>query len=144
MTFFEMNVLFINSLGYSKINLEVVLFRSVMILISILAGIPWKIIGLLSGLIIANIISYIYVAGKLQKLLGYGFINQIKDYTSIICITVVAAFFAYLPNMFIVNNWTLIFMQTIVYIIFYIGLSTVLKLDIQSSVFQALKRRFNR
>lgn len=77
------------------------------------------------------------------KVYGYQIWMQAKDLLPTVLVSIVAAFFAYLPlylNL-ITHDLALIIVQTLIFVIIYLGASHVLKNDIWLEILGMLKKK---
>ncbi|WP_321332880.1 lipopolysaccharide biosynthesis protein [uncultured Bacteroides sp.] len=125
----EMNCRYIISLGKSSINLRIVSVQCISAIALIFCGMPWQMTGILTGFILSYYITYVISAIYTGRLLNYGLLEQIKDCSPTLLLSLFAGVVSYSLSFLIVNSILLLSCQCLMFAIMYICLSYLFKLD---------------
>ena len=124
------------SIGRSDIYLYVEIIRKVVGIIALLIAMWHGVIWIAYSEVIATVASMIISSTPNKKLIGYGFVDQLKDVFGTIMLTLVMFFITYIISLFKMNDFLLLAIQVTVGICVYIIGSLVTN---NESFYQALK-----
>ena len=127
-TILTMNNTIIKSLGKSKIFLYVRLIQRSLGVLLIAIGASYSIIGLLVAVVISQITNCIITTIFNMHLIKYGFLEQIRDISKNLLLSVFIGLVAYsISTMVTMNEFIIMFLQIITYIGLYALCSKALK-----------------
>ncbi len=143
LTLFEQNVLLMNSLGHSKMNLKVAIIHSGLLILCISCGSFVSVHGILWGVVVANIISYLISAIKVGSLINYGLQTQIKDISPLIFLSAAIGLTTFsLVN--VDNNYLLIIVQFMSFSAAFVLLSHLFRISAYKQCIEIIKCKFRR
>lgn len=120
----------IKSLGRSGIFLKIRILQRSIGLTLISFGATFSVMGILYGALIGNIVNYLIVSWYTSKLIGYGFIKQVKDIGMSFILSIFSAFIATLTKEYLPTSPIIVIgAQIIVYLTAYIFFSYLFKLE---------------
>lgn len=140
---YNANVLLVK--GKSDTHLKLTVFNKILLVIGILIGIQFGIIGLLYAQVFLSVVTFFIYAHHTDKLIGYSSFQQVMDILPIILLSLLPGILVYLININLEEqpDWLRIISGGGVGIIFYIGISYILKItsfnDIIDIVFKKQK-----
>ena len=112
--------------GRSGLILNLEIIKKIMIIISILGGLPWGIKGLVWGQTIYFWIALILNMYYGGKQIGYSLRNQIKDILPGLILSIFAMTSGYITNLFSLSLFTSLIMKIFIFvIIFLLGIFTI-------------------
>lgn len=119
----------LKAIGRSDIYLRLEILKKGIGLLLLLATMNYGVMAIALSLIVSTIISSFINASPNKKLLGYSYIDQIKDMMPAFLLSCVMGVVIYPLSFFINNSLILIIIQIILGAIVYILLSRILKLE---------------
>lgn len=125
----ELNSELLNAIGRSGISLNIRIFQQCVSLVVLLLGIQFGMIGLLIAYVVGQYFGFVLAGIFSGRFIGYGLLRQIKDIYPFIGVSMIAVCFAVVPLRFIidVDNFVLLLIQIILFIVAYVGVSIILK-----------------
>lgn len=139
----DLNVNFLNIKGSSKFFLRLEIIKVSLAILFLFLTYQNGLLMIAVGLMTVRVICFIIAAIMSGKVYGYQIWMQAKDLLPTVLVSIVAAFFAYLPlylNL-ITHDLALIIVQTLIFVIIYLGASHVLKNDIWLEILGMLKKK---
>lgn len=125
-----MNNSVMKALGKSKIFFYVRLTERIIGISLIIVGANYGIEGLLYAVAINSYVNYFIISYVNKKLLDYGVVHQLKDVAPALFIAILAGVITYSIGLILDIYSTIeLILQTIVYIVLYLCMSYVFKLD---------------
>src|SRR5690606_1329109 len=123
----DMNVNFLNIKGQAKLSLKIEALKIGMALISLLFTIPYGLKEVIVGQVIVRVICYILVLFITQKVIGYSVKEQVRDVYAYALLSLGMGGVMLLPKLFFNNFIVLLFVQSAVGIVFYLGIAKIFK-----------------
>jgi len=112
------------AIGKSKIYFNVQFIKQIIGILFLIIGLNWGIIGVASSVAFSGFIWWIISAFVNERLVGYGFIEQLKDVTPSLLLSVVSIVPAYYIQIHIhIHPFIIIILTSLIYLIIYMGLS---------------------
>jgi len=126
----EINANILNALGKSQMSFNVRFFQRLVGIALIFLGIYFGIYGLLMAYVISNFFAFFLSAWLSGRYIKYGVVRQVKDNAPFFIISLIALIIGSLPQYFLItaNNLWMLILQTLMFIVVYLGLSSVLHL----------------
>lgn len=130
----------IKALGHSDMYLKLEVLKKVVGVIILLVSIPFGVFAIALGAVIANIFAALINVIPTKKLLGYSYIEQIRDYLN--CIIPLAGMMAscFIVGVLPINNTVLVLLQVFVGVLSYVILSVITKNESFNYVINIIKR----
>ena len=100
-----LNINSLNSLGRSDLFLKVDLLKGPIVILLLYFTIPFGIEAIVTGQLLASLISFILNATFSGRLYGYGFLKQLKDLVPFFVGSIVLALVGFLINLASINIW---------------------------------------
>lgn len=119
----------LKAIGRSDIFLRLEIIKKIIGLFLLLATMNYGVMAIALSLIVSTIISSFINASPNKKLLGYNYVDQIKDMMPAFLLSCVMGTIIYPLSFYINNSLMLIVIQILIGAIFYILLSRILKLE---------------
>lgn len=132
------NLQAISALGKSDVYLILEIIRLAVSLVILVISIPFGIYAIATGGILAGFLASIINAFPNKKIINYSYLDQIKDVTPTLLISIVMLLVIYPIKYLIHSNILLLFTQFILGVLVYLFLSIVFK----NSTFIYLKKMF--
>ncbi|MBR5597733.1 MAG: lipopolysaccharide biosynthesis protein [Lachnospiraceae bacterium] len=134
------NLQAINAMGRSDIFLKLEIIKKTLGIILLLFTIKQGPLAIALSLIVVDIISLFVNSYPNKNLLGYGYVEQIKDVIPTLLLTIAMAIIIY-PIKYIINfDWLIICTQVVFGIIVYLILSLKTEQDVLKYFFDLLKQ----
>lgn len=119
----------IKALGRSDIFLKLEILKKVVGVTLLLSTIFISVEAMAYSLLVSSVCSQIINTYPNKKLLNYSYLEQLKDIAPCVLISVFMAAVVYLIGLININYIVLLFIQILVGIIVYLGLSVLFKID---------------
>ena len=129
----------IQALGRSDIFLKIEIIKQFLSLGGILLSAPFGVLAMLTATCIVAVISLYINARPNVRLAGYGFWEQIKDVSPIICLNLLMGIAVYLVGCIAMPDMIKLIVQILTGAAIYIGGSFVIKLEIFNYLFETVK-----
>lgn len=129
LTLIEVNCRYIISLGGSKTNLKIVLVQCISAICLIICGIPWGMYGILFGFMLSRYLSFIVSSICVSNLLNYTFKEQIYDILPLGILSLIVGGISYSLVFVLSDTLLLLCSQVLVFIVLYLGISHLLKIQ---------------
>ena len=133
------NLQVIQALGRSDIFLKIEIIKQFLSLGGILLSAPFGVLAMLTATCIVAVISLYINARPNVRLAGYGFWEQIKDVSPIICLNLLMGIAVYLVGCIAMPDMIKLIVQILTGAAIYIGGSFVIKLEIFNYLFETVK-----
>lgn len=133
------NLQVIQALGRSDIFLKIEIIKQFLSLGGILLSAPFGVLAMLVATCIVAVISLYINARPNVRLAGYGFGEQIKDVSPIICLNLLMGIAVYLVGCIAMPDMLKLIVQILTGAAIYIGGSFVIKLEIYNYLKQTVK-----
>ncbi|WP_156306558.1 lipopolysaccharide biosynthesis protein [Sphingobacterium endophyticum] len=142
-SFTDLNANFLSIKGRSKYFLSLEIIKISLAFIILFFTYKQGLVAIASGLIIVRIICYIIASIMSAKVYGYNLLLQTKDLAPSFIISAIAASVAYLPLYFnLISQYTLlVIIQSLIFVIIYIGANHLLKNEIWLEVLGLIKKK---
>lgn len=114
--------------GRSDLFFRLEVVKKVIILLAIVIGINWGILGLIIGRVISSFIAYAINAFYSGRLIGYGIFQQLRDIYTYAITSVVMAVGVYMIGM-MANSLLVLLLQIFTGLIFYLLMALIFKQD---------------
>jgi len=139
----DLNVNFLNIKGKSKFFLSLEIFKVSFALIMLFLTYKHGLTMIALGLLLVRFSCHIIASIMSGKVYGYNLFLQIKDLLPSFLISIIAAVLAYLPLYFnlIQHNLVLIIVQSLIFVIIYIGANHLIKNEIWLEILGLLKKK---
>lgn len=128
---YNLNILKVK--GRSDLYLKLEIYKKILIVISIIIGINFGIIGLLWAQVVISIFAFFINTYYTGKYLGYSAWDQSKDLLPILCLATCAGFFVYLLDVYFIKQHVIdifrIFVGPIVGFLIYASLAWKMKFN---------------
>lgn len=129
--FYPMGVTNLNILkviGRSDLYFKLTLFGKGLTVVSILIGLQWGIIGLIVGRILKSALSSLIIMVVAGRKIDYKLVEQLKDILPVFICSVIMAFLLYFIGIIVQSSFIyLLFIQFLSGMLFYMGMSYILK-----------------
>lgn len=135
------NLCAINALGRSDIFLRLEIIKKIVSTIILLISMWFGPIYIALGTIIASFISAFINARPNRDLIGYSYIEQVKDILPSLLLSVVMALLARLVTVLEINIVFQLFLQIILSMFFYFSVAYLLKFDSFSFIMEIVKSK---
>ncbi len=120
----------VKSLGKSALFLKIRLIQRGLGIAFMCFGAVYSIKGILYGLVIGNCFNYLIVSWYTSKLIDYSLWNQMKDIGNSFATSIIAALIACFAGEYAkCNQYLIMFLQVLIYVVCYIGTTALLKND---------------
>lgn len=123
------NLQAINALGRSDIFLKLEIIKKVLGIATLIATIPFGLYTMMWGRCITTLLSSFINAYPNKKLLGYSYIEQVKDMLPSFILSIVMLVIVYAVEFLNLNNWLTLIIQIILGMVIYFGLAKLFKLE---------------
>lgn len=133
----------IKALGRSDIFLSLEIVKKIVGLVIILISMRYGVYAMALSTLISNVISQIINSWPNKKLINYKYMDQIKDITPSLLLSLFMGIIVYCVNFIGLNSFVTLMIQIILGIIIYIGLSYLLKIDSLLFCINIIKKRKN-
>ncbi|MDN3643784.1 lipopolysaccharide biosynthesis protein [Lutimonas halocynthiae] len=137
------NMSILKSIGRSDLFLKVDFLKIPIIGLVLLICLNYGIIFLVIGQIVISAFDYIINTYYPGKILGYGFLNQLKDLLPIVLLTSVTSSVVYFLSISIEHNLLNIFFSSVIMVTIYLGLSYFFKFKELEEIIRLLKIQKN-
>jgi len=134
------NLQAINAMGRSDIFLKLEIIKKIVGLIILFISIPFGVIYMAMGSALSSVVSTFINAYPNKKLLNYSYLEQWKDLTPSLTISLIMGGIIYLYNFLILESWLILLLQIISGIIIYIILAKVFKLESYNYLLNIIKQ----
>ncbi len=114
--------------GRSDLFLRLEIIKKIMITLVLFASVPFGVLAMCYGTIVTSVVALIINTYYTGKLIQHGFMDQIKDITPMLAISLSAGLAAFLPTLFLSGNMIQIFTGVLAGGIIFLGLGYLLKL----------------
>lgn len=125
----EVSANVVNAMGASKVFFKWSLFKTIFLAFLIYCGSFFGIFGLLSALVINEILSYVINALLAAKFSHYTIWEQIKDFSPIVIASLVASLAAWLVCRLFVENVLILIVATVVFVTVYFSIYYIVDRD---------------
>lgn len=119
----------IKALGRSDIFLKVGVIKKVIELVIIIVSVRYGVHAIALGVLISNIIAQVINSWPNRKLINYKYIDQIKDVFPVLLLSIIMGLIVYGINYLGLNILVTLFIQIILGVFIYVGLSYLFKID---------------
>lgn len=123
------NLTGINALGRSDIFLKLEIIKKILTVINLVITIPLGIYAMAIGQVIQGILSTFINAYPNKKLMGYSYMEQLKDLFPSFILSVIMGICVYSLKYFLHSVWILLITQIVFGVIIYFLLSKIFKLE---------------
>ena len=138
------NLQAINALGRSDIFLKLEIIKKVISMTVLVITIPYGLMVMMFARCVNALVSSAINAYPNKKLLGYSYIDQVKDVFPIILCSIAMLLCVMPINGLEISEWVKLFIQIPVSVVIYIGLSIIFKVDSFNYIFGVIKKYINR
>ena len=135
------NLQAISAMGRSDIFLKLEIIKKVIGVLLLLISIPFGITVMAIMKIITSIISSFINAQPNKKLLDYSYLEQCKDITHSLIISIIMMIIVFFMNYININIYLLLLLQLVVGILIYFGISYITKNESLMYVKDFIKKR---
>lgn len=129
----------IKAMGRSDLFLKLEILKKVIGLIALIITVPISVMAMSYSLLVTSILSQIINTWPNKKLLGYGYIEQLKDILPGIILAVIMGICVYPMQYLRLSSIAILLLQVLVGAIIYIGGSILLKLESFSYLWNIMK-----
>lgn len=119
----------INAMGRSDWFLKLEIIKKVVGIVILLSTMWFGVMAMAYSLLLSSLLSQMINSWPNNKLLGYGYLEQVKDFAPPILLAVVMCVCIYFVGFLPFSTITTLFIQIIVGAVIYIGASAILKLE---------------
>lgn len=137
----NINYYAVAAVGKSQALFKWSFYKWGVLLLLLLAGSHWGIYGILFGMVLSSINIYLVNAYLAFKYVGYAIWSQLKDFTTILIISILSFFSTYLLQIYLYH--TSLILTVVVFLVIYLSLTWIFRLSviadmirIKSSVFK--------
>lgn len=123
------NLSAINAMGRSDLFLRLEIIKKVIGLTLLFTTMWFGVMVMAYSLLFSSILSQIINAWPNRRLLNYGYIDQLHDFLPNILISSIMSIIVYLMGFLNLNSYSLLFIQIVFGIFFYIFVSAICKLE---------------
>lgn len=138
------NLTAINALGRSDISLKLEIIKKTLIIIEWIITIRFGLVVVAIGQVIETLISVFINAFPNKKLLNYSIKELLIDIFPSLLISFVMCCIVWCLHFFVLNNYLLLFLQIILGILSYIGLSKIFRLKCFQEIVLTLKNKIGK
>ncbi|WP_330111439.1 lipopolysaccharide biosynthesis protein [Cetobacterium somerae] len=135
------NLQAINALGRSDIFLKLEIIKKILGIVILIISMKYGVYMIAVGVLISGVISSFINGYPNKKLLNYGYLEQAKDIIPSLFISIVMGILVYCLTLLKINDFLIIFMQTLLGIVIYISLSYLFRLECFLYIIKTLKNR---
>ncbi|CAI3341644.1 lipopolysaccharide biosynthesis protein [Enterococcus cecorum] len=139
------NLSAINAMGRSDLFLRLEIIKKVIGLTLLFTTMWFGVMIMAYSLLVSSILSQIINAWPNRRLLNYGYIDQLHDFLPNILISAIMSIIVYLMGFLNLNSYSLLFIQIVIGIFFYISVSAICKLEqfeyLYNSISELIKKR---
>lgn len=139
------NLSAINAMGRSDLFLRLEIIKKVIGLTLLFTTMWFGVMIMAYSLLVSSILSQIINAWPNRRLLNYGYIDQLHDFLPNILISAIMSIIVYLIGFLNLNSYSLLFIQIVIGIFFYISVSAICKLEqfeyLYNSISELIKKR---
>lgn len=139
------NLSAINAMGRSDLFLRLEIIKKVIGLTLLFTTMWFGVMVMAYSLLFSSILSQIINAWPNRRLLNYGYIDQLHDFLPNILISAIMSIIVYLMGFLNLNSYSLLFIQIVFGIFFYIFVSAICKLEqfeyLYNSISELIKKR---
>ncbi len=117
--------------GRSDIFLRLTLVKQVLLVLGVIAGLPFGVLGLMWSQVVVSIISFFIIGHYTSKMINYSAWSQILDISPMLAVSVFVATCIYFLDLYITNASDIvrIIIGALLSILLYLGLSYLLKFN---------------
>ncbi len=125
-----MNLNVIKSLGKGKIYFIMQTTKRLIGICLIVAGMAFGVVGIVCSVAATFYVDFIINCFVVNKLLGYGIVNQVSDVKSIFALAFgIGLFFSFLGSYLPFHQYVVMIIQILVYVLSYLWISKLLKIE---------------
>ena len=124
-------------MGRSDIDLKLEVIKKILEIVILLITMQHGVLYIAYSLLLITVINQIINAVPNKKLIGYSYVEQIKDILPTLVTAGVMGIGVYFLGFLPINDMFLLFLQIVVGAVLYLGVSDIFKLD----AFMYLKRK---
>ena len=128
------------ALGRSDIYLKVSMASKPIGLVILFATMPFGVMAIAYGLLVANFMSQLVCTFPNRKLLKYGYLEQLKDLLPQLIMAAIMGAAVYSVNFLQLSNWLTLLIQIPLGAVIYILGCHLMKLEVYQYVLSAVKR----
>ena len=119
----------IKAIGRSDLFLKLEIIKKVIGVLSIIITMWYGPLAIVYGMLVTNVLAQIINAWPNKKLLGYGYLEQIKDILPYIVMSGVVGGIVYAIGLIPISKDLLLFVQIIMGLVLYVAMSKLFKID---------------
>lgn len=119
----------IKAIGKSDIFLKLEIFKKIFGIISIIITYKISVMAMVYGLLVVSVIGQIINSWPNKKLMNYGYLEQLKDISPGILLSMFMGICVYCIKFLNLNSWVSLIIQVPLGVVIYIGLSALFKLN---------------